>query len=152
MKLYKSSITAASNSGTTFYKTDIDQIINVLSDSNINILSLEALKQFKYDAIDLTCMYGSYIDGNNLYICVTDCKPINVGGELVDPEDAMSEYKISDLKQYIQDATDDIILNHITEYEITLVDRDNIAYNLLHNGYTFEDLYEAATDLSIFKR
>lgn len=151
MKRYFSKVYGAQVIGTTFYKTNIQDIIKTLESTGFNVFCLAALEHFGYKALDTKSMYGSYIDDKDLYICVTDGELINVNGEEVEPEYAMEEYYPEDLAEYIQDATDDVIKKHITEYEILLIDIDELAVDLLNDGHTFQELYEAATDLDIYK-
>lgn len=142
-------ITGARTRGTTFYKTTINQIISVLESHNMNIFDIEALKTYKFDALDIDAMYGSQIIDDNLYICDTDGELITVKDEKIDPEDAFIYYAPDELSKYIDNASDDIILKYITDYEINLIDIDRLAKNLLNDGHSFLDLYVAASELQL---
>lgn len=148
-KYYKTNIFAAENTnGTIFWKTDLDQIQEALEDSNPFIrvaLSLDGYKaiDFRYN------LFGSYVDGDTLYICQTNYDPIMVNGEETNPETAMEDFGPEALSNYIQDASDDIVRRYITIYEVTNFDVDEVATELIQDGYSFRELIDYYNDLDI---
>lgn len=140
-------ITAATQSNTTFYKTNVEQILDVLKDNDANVWLIAAFQNEGLNALDIEHhLFGSYEDGENLYICVTDGYEINVNNEEVDPELAMENYSIEELSAYIKDATPEVILERITEFEIKPPYFDGWAADLLEDGHTFIELMEAAEE------
>ena len=146
-------ITAATESGTVFYKCKLDQVIQAEKDNDCNTWLLYALIEYGWNAIDFDHnMYGSAIIDDELYICKTDGYEINVDGEQVDPESALEDYDIESLSGYIQDATADIIIHSITEYELSKdIDVEELAIQMLNDQYSFVDLVEAAKDADIIE-
>lgn len=140
-------INAASEMGTVYYKTNAEQIIDVLKDNTANAWLIAAFQNDGLDAIDFKHhLYGSYVEGDDLYICVTDGYEIDVNGEEVDPESAFEDYTSKELAAYIQPATPEIILERITEYEIKPPFFDGWAADLLEGGYTFVQLMDDAQE------
>lgn len=140
-------INAAADMGTTFYKTNVEQILDVLKDNDANVWLIAAFQNEGLNALDLEHhLFGSYEDGENLYICVTDGHEINVNDEEVDPELAMENYSVEQLSAYIKDATPEVILERITEFEIKPPYFDGWAAELLEDGHTFVELMEAAEE------
>lgn len=143
-------ITGASSTSTstTFYEITLDEASNILADNGLNLFSQYALDTNGWDCIDLhNHLFGSFVDGDTLYLCVTDGQPIFIDGQEVDPEKALSEFGPENCEEYIRAATEDVILRHISEHEITTLDLDESARDLMKQGYTFTQLHEAATEL-----
>ena len=142
MKIHKTNtaITAAENkSGTHFYKTNAQEIIDALKEDDANVWLIAAFEQLGLDALDFDHhMWGSYVDENgNLYICVSDLEPIEVNGEEVDPEEAFEDYSPEELSAYIEPATPKIITDRISEIEIKHPYFDGWAADLLEGGHSF---------------
>ena len=132
---------------TVFYKTNVDEIIEVLKDNDENVWLIAAFENDGLDAIDFKHnMWGSYVDGSELYICVTDGHEIEVDGKMVDPEFALEDYGVEAVSPYIEDATPDIILERIGVDEINPPYFDGWAADLLEGGHSFVELMEAADD------
>ena len=89
------------------------------------------------------------MDGDTLYICQTNYDPIMVNGEETNPETAMEDFGPEALSDYIQDASDDIVRRYITIYEVTNFDVDEVATELIQNGYSFRELIDYYNDLDI---
>lgn len=144
MKIYKSihaAVNPAQNPGTTFYSATVDDIIDAYGDVTLNAWIRQAFVDRGLDAIDYDHnLYGSAIIDDVLYICVTDGYDIEVNGEEVDPEEALSEYTPEDLSDYIKPATAEIIRRNITEYELITPDFESWAIDLLRDGYSFSKL------------
>lgn len=144
MKIYKSihaAVNPAQNPGTTFYSATVDDIIDAYGDVTLNAWIRQAFVDRGLDAIDYDHnLYGSAIIDDVLYICVTDGYDIEVNGEEVDPEEALSEYTPEDLSDYIKPATAEIIRRYITEYELKTPDFESLAIDLLRDGHTFSKL------------
>lgn len=152
MKIMKAISAATQPTRTTFYKTELKDAIRVLSDNSENPWLIAALNKLGWGAINFkTSLFGSKVFSKTLYICETDGSDILVNNKSVDPESALEDYDISDLGDYIQPATDEIILRYITTYEIKTPDFDKWAPELLEtSGYTFTDLSSAATEFDEF--
>lgn len=143
-----STITAATNARTTYYQTDIKQVLDVLK-GILNLFCWKSLDTYGFRCIDFKQnLFGSYVDEDELFICVTDGHDIEVAGELVDPEAAMEEHDISELSTYIRPATPAIIKTYITSYEVSIPNIDQSAKDLLEDGYSFQELVEAYQDLN----
>lgn len=149
MKLYSSEIFSASDIGTTFYKISPEDVDRVFNKKDTNMILKEAFKTYGWEALDIDRMWGSIIDGDYLYLCVTDGYDIEVNGEEVDPESALEMYGVDACSDYVQDGNEDIISSHITEYEIGDVDIDEIALSLLQSGYHFSTIVLDAEELGL---
>lgn len=143
-------IQGAESIGTTFYSADLKTVQEVLKSNHLNLFAQYSIDEYGWDAIDFKHnLFGSEVIDDILYICVTDGQDINIEGKSVDPESALTEYDVSSCEDYIQEATDDIILKHITVYEVIVDDIDTAALELLKQGESFEDLMEAAQELDL---
>lgn len=154
MKLKRTSaraITAATSAGTTYYRATLQDVEDAIqNDTAANIWILKSFQELGWDAIDFKHrLFGSQIIDNDLYICETDGRDINVNGDMIDPESALLDYDIRQLSAYVEDATDDIILRYITTYEIKTPDFDKWAPDLLDDGNTFLQLADAAREFDI---
>lgn len=139
-------IVAAEGIGTTYYKATIDDVVDAIQDGS-NLFVYYAMLALGFEAIDLDHhLFGSYIDGNNIYFCDTDGEDIEVQGKLFNPEDAMEEFGPEALESYIQDATPEIIRRFITPYELNF-DIDEGAYWLMKDGFGFTEIVKAYEDL-----
>lgn len=133
-------IKADSNSNTTFYKITLNDLKQAFSDENAWLLA--SITDLGFRAIDIDSLIGSRVIDNVLYLCVTNGVDIDVNGELADPEDALFQYNLDDLSEYIEDATDDIILDNIDEYNMKPPNYDSLASDLISDGYTFTELVD----------
>lgn len=154
MKLKRTSaraITAATSAGTTYYRATLQDVEDAIqNDTAANIWILKSFQELGWDAIDFKQgLFGSQIIDDDLYICETDGRDINVDGDMIDPESALLDYDIRQLSAYVEDATDDIILRYITTYEIKTPDFDKWAPDLLDDGNTFLQLADAAREFDI---
>lgn len=140
-------VTAATTSGTTYYKTDLKQVLDTLK-NKLNIFCWKSLETYGFSCIDFDVnLFGSYVDGDELYICTTDGEDIPVNSKLVDPENAMQNFDLKDLSPYIRPATPDIIERYITPYEVSIPDIDKAAKDLMDDKYTFADLVDAYEEI-----
>ncbi len=145
-------IKAAQQIGTVFYRISEDDIDNVLDYSKNNLFLVEAFKMYGLNAFDIRRLWGSIIDGDYLYLCKTDGQEIQIGDELVDPEEALEEYGVESCQEYIQPANDSIIRQNLSEYELSKdIDVEDLAINLLQNGYSLNDIFRAADDIYILE-
>lgn len=139
-------IVAAEGIGTTYYKATIDDVVDAIRDGS-NLFVYYAMLALGFESIDLDHnLFGSYIDGNTIYLCDTDGEDIEVNGQMFDPEDAMEELGPEALESYIQDATPEIIRRFITPYELKF-DIDEGAYWLMKDGFGFTEIVKAYEDL-----
>lgn len=153
MKVIKrnKSITAAEmGQRTVWYEADLDMVRNALREENLILYG--AIQTHGFDAIKDIDMNipGSYIDDveDRIYICVTDGSQVVVDGEEVDPDEAMEEYGPEALEGYILPATNQMIVNKLTSYEINNYDLDLVAQDLMDESYSFIDIYEAYKDIA----
>lgn len=132
--------------GTAFYQVTADDALEALSQSGGNKFSMQAFKDNGWDAVNIDDMYGSRIINDVLYICQTDGEEIVVGSALVDPEEALDEFDLDELAEYIHRTTPRVILQFLSPYDIIIDDVDNLALELLESGESFKTLvdnYEA---------
>ena len=138
-------IMAAKHEGTTFYQTTLDAVISALENDKANVWLRAAIAESGFDALNFeTGLWGSQVINDDLFICDTDGQKLNIDGTLINPETALEEYHLEALSPFIQQATDDIILRYITEYEIKTPDFDNLAIELLNGGWSFSELAKDA--------
>lgn len=145
MKIYRHIISAATNTtktkGTTFYLVTFEQIQKYFNNEDTNIWISKAFEELEWDAIDFdNNLFGSQIIGDDLYICVTDGVDIEVGDELVYPEEALDIYTPDELSEYIKPATDEVIQKYITEFELVTPDFDKWAYDIIANNISFSKM------------
>ena len=139
-------IVAAEGIGTTYYKATIDDVVDAIQDGS-NLFVYYAMLALGFESIDLDHhLFGSYIDGNTIYLCDTDGEDIEVQGKLFNPEDAMEEFGPEALESYIQDATPEIIRRFITPYELKF-DIDEGAYWLMKDGFGFTEILKSYNEL-----
>ena len=135
---------------TVWYEADLDMVRNALREENLILYG--AIQTHGFDAIKDIDMNipGSYIDDveGRIYICVTDGSQVVVDGEEVDPDEAMEEYGPEALAGYIFPATNQMIVNKLTSYEINNYDLDLVAQDLMDESYSFIDMYEAYKDIA----
>ena len=142
-------IFAAEDIGTTYYTTDINQILDFLKDEDANIWLIGSFELEGLDALNLeNNLFGSKIIGDILYICVTDGSDININGNMVDPESALDDYDVEELSAYIRPADDEILRRWITPSEIYEPDMNEMAPRLMDEGYSFVDLMEDAKEFT----
>lgn len=131
--------------GTKYYLITLKHAIYVAMD--MNLLMSQALIMNGWDSVDVDKLPGSMIIDNSLYLCVTDGYAIEVNGEKdVDPEAALSAFSLEDLDEYIEVASDKIISERLTPYEVDKFDIDEAAYQLLKGGCSLEELVSASED------
>ena len=150
MKKFKSStgriaISAATSSGTVFYRVTLDEAIEVARSENI--ILMQRLMDRGWNALDFeTHLYGSAVIDDVLYLCDSDGYEIEVDGEMIDAESALDEYPLESLSKYIRPADKTVIRRDISTYELGPFDLDKVCYNLLDNGYNFAKIVSAAVD------
>lgn len=141
MKIYIHAAKDTKSSGTTFYKITLDKLKSVLGGGNVWIDELIEKKGFDFLPERL---YGSEIINGDFYLCVTDGEDIEVKGEMVDPESALKEYSLSDLSDYIKDATNKIIEDNIDIDELQFTDKEinDWAVDMIRRGIDFTEMVE----------
>lgn len=125
-----------------------DLIESVYNKPSSNIVMRKAFELYKFDAFDLDSNY--YIDEDNEigYVC-TKLENIEIDGQFVDSEAAMTEYSMEDeLADYVVPGDESDVKKYFSEYEInTSLDVEDIAYSLLGEGYTLGKIVETLNDL-----
>lgn len=144
-------IAASSDYGTKFYAASLDQILNVLNnDEHSNVWVKYVLTKQGLSALDMKeHFYGSAVFGDTLYICKTDGKDILVDGKHINPEEAFDKYDPEDLTDYIEDASDEVISDSITHYELKFNDVDGIAKEMLDSGHSIVEMFNDALEIGI---
>lgn len=147
MIITKNGAGSQKNSGTTFYKVSLPDLIDMLRKLDANIIMIGALEMDGWSCIDFEKnLFGSAVIDDDLYLCKTNGKDIIVNGEEVDPEYALEEYTLEELSDYIADATPEDIRLEITPYEVTNFDIEDVALDQLQAGVSFRTLVHAAED------
>lgn len=146
--LDRTKIIASENvTGTIFYEVTPELLEEYTDEDAVNLYVREALRSREFDAINMKKLFGSQIVNGNLYICVTDYNDIEVDGALVDPEDALEEYSIDQLQQYIEPATLKVLHDYVTEYEIDFGDLAQATIDLLEGGYSLRSVFSDYQDI-----
>ena len=145
--------------GTTFYKITYDAIVDAYEDYNIVVW--QALKNYGWDAFDISkYLYGSQMFDDVLYVCDTDGVDIEVedAGEfgengMINPEEALAAVGPESLQEYIKVPDDDEIRKLVTPYDLNEggLDLDEIATQLLQQGYSFNEIVTAAADAQLIE-
>lgn len=142
--------------GTTFYPIPAERLLKAFDRARkkLNKFFVDIIRYTDLEALNVDEFYGSQIDTVNrvLYLCVTDGKPIKVNGEEVDPEEALDKYTIEDLAEYTEQPSDDLILKHISMYELNpeVFDADTIdmiVQDNLEKGVHFKDIVKDYDEL-----
>lgn len=137
--------------GTTYYRITMEEAKDAYNDENSIVFG--ALTLYGWKAIDVyRYLVGSDIVDDVLYLCVTDGIEIEADDELLDPEEAMAAVGPDYLEAYIKSATAEIILKHLTPYDLADdIDIDEIVLYLLEAGYTFYDIVKDAADARLIE-
>lgn len=144
MKRYISAQKDSSSSGTSFYQFQLKDLIEYLREDSIILSTL--LEENGLDALDISHMYGSFVDGDVLYVCKTDGEPIYFDGEEIDPESAHEDVlhdKIFD-SEYLKVGTKEDAEDLITRYEFLPFNKDKVADVLIkEKGFKFSEVESA---------
>lgn len=144
-----------SDVGTTYYEAKLKDVQNALGDGvpsdDVNLWTSLYVDKYGFDAIDFDHnLFGSYIQGDKIYICITDGYDINVNGEDVDPETALDKYSIEELSAYVKPADDEIITKAINHYELKQpIPFDELAEDGIDIGYSFTELVKSGMDVGL---
>ena len=143
-------ITAAESPGTVFYQITEDELQSYYENTK-NIVLRYLVNELGFEAFELNNMWGSYLDPstNTMYYCSTDGYPITIDGNEVEAEDAIEEYGIDAISDYIKEGTDAEIHRFFTEYELAPPDLDDVVYSLLGTGYSFVQILEDLNKLDL---
>lgn len=141
----------AATDGTIYYHYTLDQIVSYFKynvrQNMENLILYGAFKVYGLNAIDIdNNLFGSYIDGDDLYICVSNYKDIYIQeiDQYINPEDGAYTYGIHALQDYIVDGTDEIINQYLTKYEVSNYNIDIVArYLMLKEGYKFSEVLDS---------
>lgn len=147
--LHESAVTAASGTvGTTYYRASLDDVIDVVSKDKSETVLTFLLNSIGFSCLNIDTMYGSFIDDDDIYICVTDGQPISVKGKEIEPENPLpSNISVDDISSYVADATDDVIKSNISYYELAEFDVEDVAIQMLEDGYSFNDVVKGMNEL-----
>ena len=140
-----------STQGTIFYRISLDEVIDYYSDPKRNVWVWKSFVELGWNCINFdNSLFGSYVDGSDLYLCVTDGVEIDVDGVAVNPEEAFDDYDIEDLSDYILPGDDGIIKRYIGEDEIKTPLFDKWAGEIIDAGYEFTDMVKYANEFYDF--
>ena len=143
-------IKSAEEPGSIWYKiTREDLLNNMLWKDNVWIS--ERLKYYPLDdSINIEDLDGSYATEDTLYFLVTDYSPIIIDGEEIEPEEALEEYSLKDIENYINDNPPKDIIQRITDSDISWagIDIDTCAKDLL-DIESFSKVVEDAQDIDL---
>lgn len=140
------------DTGTVWYKASYIKIKNALGDAipDVNPWISIYFDRENFKSIDFNHnLWGSFVEGDDLYICVTDGYDIEINGEMVDPEQAYELYGLKALSDYIQPATDQIITSKITDDEMFAVPFDDLIDDVLAGGWSFTEAVKYAIDAGL---
>lgn len=138
------------NYGTAFYAVTEDLLKQFYNDSE-NPIMQHLVNTYGFDAFDIDTLYGSEIIDGVLYVCDTNGSYIDVNGEEVDPESALESFTLDELSDYIIDADESIIKRYLTEHELAGFDLDDVAYDMIHNGYAFSEVAKWADKMDLLQ-
>ena len=142
--------------GTTFYAIPAERLLKAFDRSRkkLNKFFVDIIRYTDLEALNPNSFYGSHIDtvNNVFYLCVSDGKPIKVNGEEIDPDEALDKYTIEDLAEYTEQPSDDLILQHVTMYELNpeVFDSDTIdtiVQENLEKGVHFKEIVKDYDEL-----
>lgn len=143
--------TKISENGTIFYRIPLQDVIKYYDNPKRNIWVWKSFVEEGWNCINFdNSLFGSAVDGSDLYLCVTDGMEIDVDGNAVDPEQALEEYDLDELSDYILPGNDGIIRRYITDSEIKTPKFDKWASDLIDDGYDFTSLVEDAMEFDDF--
>ena len=138
------------NYGTAFYSVTEDQLQNYY-DNEENIIIRYLVNEYGFEAFDIERLYGSAIIDDVLYICDTNGEEILVGGQSINPEDALENFTLDELSTYVIPADDSIIKRYLSEYELAEFDLDDVAYDLIDGTTTFSDVAKWADKMGLLQ-
>ena len=140
--------TIPEESGTVFYEITESDLLKFYDKSDNGIMRF-IVDRDGFDAFDLEQLYGSELfDDHLLYLCVTDGADIEINGEDVFPEEALAKYTPDDLFAYIKPGNDGIIRRYLSEYELKTYDINDVAFDMIHDGYPdFTEIVKWAEEL-----
>lgn len=146
MKRYiKATMQPAQTTGTTFYRVELDDVIDYFSEKSQNVWLYKSFSELGWGALDFGGhLYGSFIKNNVLYICVTDGTKIRYRDKFVDPYKLPRNAKVEDIQKYVALGNDKIIHRYITPYELVRPKFDKWTDELLEEGYTEKKLFKDA--------
>ena len=143
IRIIYGSVQPAVTKGTAFYEITLDDMIKHFSKKSENCIVWKSLETFGLDALDMEdSLFGSHIEGDTLYLCVTDGKMIKVKGREISPEYAFDEFGVEALSDYIVPGSDKIIHRYITPHEIILPDYEVMSEELLEDGYDSKKIFK----------
>ena len=135
-RIIYSSVNPAKTDGTRFYHVTLKEILKHFSKKKENCWLWYVFNELGLEALNLDDnLFGSFVSGDDLYVCVTDNKPVRVKGRKISPEYIADTFEVEDLQDYISEATDYIIHRYITEHEVYEPDFEAGYDVLLEEGY-----------------
>lgn len=139
--------------GTQFYRITTQMLVNNSPYYKDNCWAVEMLESLPLDRVlKVESLWGSKVIDDVLYFCKTDGEELEIGGEFVDPEDALETFNLSALSKYIVDKVPKEIYREITDSDLNIgaIDVDNMAIDLI-NANDFRMVVNDARDLGILE-
>lgn len=142
-------VLSASNeeSPTVFYRLTVDDVLPILQKDTDNIILCNQLEKEGWDALDVEHrLFGSEVVGDTLYLCVPGRDEVEINGQLLDSDEILDVVTVDDLPEdmVLDDCPPQIIRSFISNYELNPPDLNDVALELLEDGYDFIDILRAA--------
>lgn len=142
-------------SGTKIWRFQVDETARQLEQLEGNLILIQRLYDVGWNALDdPERAYASAIitDDDELLIVESDFEPVEIFGEVVEPDELLETYSLEELEDagLVKEATASAVNKYITVYEMsTNFDLDRVALELLQDDYTFQEIVEAAKDADL---
>lgn len=152
MKKMIQPITAATNSGTSVYKLTAQDIIENCNWGD-NIWVQYILDAYPLDqALDLNSLEGSRVFGDTLYLLISDYKPVQINGKVVEPEELLFDSNFDAFESLISEPDKSIIARNITSMDFNwdILDIEESAKDLL-DEYSLLEVALQADDVDLIK-
>lgn len=138
---------------TILYETPLEEVKKIYDD-NLFLVYLLDEEGFHAFNIERDCP-GSVLEGDTLYLLVTDYDPVTVFGKVIEfPEDITVDFTIEDLKDsgIVEPVTDDIIKKYLSQYELADFDVDAVATDLVQSyGASISEVLEDADKIDVLE-
>lgn len=137
---------------TTIYEVKLNDLKDYYSD---NAIMTYLLNDIGFKTFDIDKNYpGSLVEGDTLYLLITDYNPITVDGEEIEIiEDIMYDFSIETLRDngFIRPADDTVIKRNLSKYELSYnFDLDDVLTDLVQSdGYMFIEILKEAYDMDL---
>lgn len=145
----------SNSAGTVFYRIPEETLKQYYKDDrNIVMRYLTATEGFNAFNTDILIMDGGGFDDadGSFILCLSDGEPITIDGEEVEPYEALEEYGVEGIQDYIQDGGDEQIRRYFSTYDLAPIDVDDVADGLFHDGWTFTQILDDLEAIDLLDR